>query len=181
MKPQDGIVVLSWADVVLKFRVGTPLLPPPLPGQKCSYTHTPAFRSISYAKMLACRQTHYWRSWRKHLSPPFPCPRDKKPNISTHLVLLVGFSYNKVVAWADVMLELMVGRLFFFVPSLPETLGDLTPNLQVRLLQLVRRRARLGVGTSVSPMVLRIKLITTKVNFPGSTRPPPRVHTRIYS
>lgn len=42
------------------------------------------------------------------------------------------FSYNKVLAWADVLLELMVEKLFFFIPSLPETLGDLTPNLQVR-------------------------------------------------
>ena len=29
------------------------------------------------------------------------------------------------------MLEFMVERLFFLVPALPETLGDLTPNLQV--------------------------------------------------
>lgn len=44
----------------------------------------------------------------------------------------IGHSYNKALAWIDVMLEFIVERLYFLVPSLPEILGDLSPNLQVR-------------------------------------------------
>lgn len=49
-----------------------------------------------------------------------------------HILPDVAFgSYNKVLAWVDIMLEFVVERLFFLVPSLPKILGDLTPNLQV--------------------------------------------------
>lgn len=45
--------------------------------------------------------------------------------------LTVNGSYNKALAWAGAILEYMVERLYFLVPTLPDTLGELTPNLQV--------------------------------------------------
>lgn len=40
-------------------------------------------------------------------------------------------SYNKALAWVDLFLEFIVERLYFLVPTLPEIIGDLAPNLQV--------------------------------------------------
>lgn len=42
-----------------------------------------------------------------------------------------GVSYNKMLAWVDVVMEFIVERLYFLVPALPEILGGLAPNLQV--------------------------------------------------
>ena len=42
-----------------------------------------------------------------------------------------GVSYNKMLAWVDVVMEFIVERLYFLVPVLPEILGGLAPNLQV--------------------------------------------------
>eukprot|EP00904_Undaria_pinnatifida_P005311 jgi/Undpi1/190/HiC_scaffold_1.g00187.m1 len=52
------------------------------------------------------------------------------PPLTAVEIVIVKDSYNKVLSWAESLLEFMVERLFFFVPSLPETLGDLAPNLQ---------------------------------------------------
>lgn len=40
-------------------------------------------------------------------------------------------SYNKGLAWMDSILEYIVERLYFLLPTLLDVLGDLTPNLQV--------------------------------------------------
>lgn len=48
-------------------------------------------------------------------------------------------SYNKALAWVDVILEFVVERLYFLVPDLPAILGDLAPNLQVRLSERFKR------------------------------------------
>ena len=43
------------------------------------------------------------------------------------------FSYNKTLAFADVMLEYVVERLYFLVPDVTEMVGALAPQLQVCL------------------------------------------------
>jgi len=64
------------------------------------------------------------------------------------LILRARCSYNKVLAWIDVVLEFVVERLFFLVPDLPDTLGSMAPNLKVskgrptRLVQLLCRCRR---------------------------------------
>lgn len=40
-------------------------------------------------------------------------------------------SYNKMLAWVDVVMEFIVERLYFLLPTLPDVLGGLAPNLQV--------------------------------------------------
>lgn len=46
--------------------------------------------------------------------------------------LISPCSYNKMLAWSDVVLELVVERLYFLVPDLLDILGNLAPNLKVR-------------------------------------------------
>eukprot|EP00752_Nemacystus_decipiens_P005386 g4883.t1 len=45
-------------------------------------------------------------------------------------VVIIKDSYNKMLAWADVVMEFIVERLYFLVPALPDVLGGLAPNLQ---------------------------------------------------
>lgn len=37
-----------------------------------------------------------------------------------------------MLAWVDVVMEFIVERLYFLVPTLPDVLGGLAPTLQVR-------------------------------------------------
>lgn len=46
-------------------------------------------------------------------------------------IIFPANSYNKALAWVDVILEFIIERLYFLVPTLPEVLGDLAPSFQV--------------------------------------------------
>lgn len=94
---------------------------------------------------------------------------------SVFLLRVRDDSYNKMLAWADVAMELIVGRLYFLVPTLPDVLGGLAPSLQVSKRKArPRSRRRRSRSLCINPRFWEVRSRTKRGGRWRATYIPPQ-------